>query len=66
MNFGKNISELMKLKKMGQAELAQKVGVVQSAISLWVNNKREPDYKTLFKLCKILDTTPNELLGWED
>lgn len=66
MNFGENISELMKIKKMGQAELAQKVGVVQSAISLWVNNKREPDYKTLFKLCKILDTTPNELLGWED
>ena len=66
MSFGKNIAELMKIKKLGQTELAKKVGVVQSAVSLWINEKREPDYKTLFKLCEILDTTPNELLGWED
>lgn len=66
MSFGKNIAEFMKLKNMGQTELAQRVGVVQSAVSLWINGKREPDYKTLFKLCEILDTTPNEILGWED
>ena len=66
MAFGKNISDLMKLKNMGQTELAKKVGVVQSAVSLWINEKREPDYKTLFMLCKILETTPNEILGWDD
>lgn len=66
MSFGKNIADFMKAKKMGQAELAKQVGVVQSAVSLWINEKREPDYKTLFKLCEILDTTPNEILGWED
>ena len=66
MNLGKNLAELMKIKNIGQVELAKQIGVVQSAISLWINNKREPDYKTLFKLCRILDTTPNEILGWED
>ena len=66
MTLGKNLAELMKFKKIGQVELANQVGVVQSAVSLWINDKREPDYKTLFLLCKILDTTPNELLGWED
>ena len=66
MGFGRNISDLMKLKNMSQTELAKQLGVVQSAVSLWINEKREPDYKTLFKLCKILDTTPNEILGWDD
>ena len=66
MSFGKNLAELMKVKNIGQTELAKKVGVVPSAISLWINNKREPDFETLFLLCKILDSTPNELLGWED
>lgn len=66
MNYGKNLKELMKAKNISQAELGEKMGVDQSTISLWANEKREPDYKTLFKLCRILDTTPNELLGWED
>lgn len=66
MNIGKNIADLMKIKNISQTELAKRIGVVQSAVSLWINNKREPDYKTLLEICKILDTTPNEILGWED
>ena len=56
----------MKDKQMSQAVLAKELNTTQQTVSRWGNGVNEPDYHTLLIICKILDTTPNELLGWED
>ena len=44
------IREARKKKALTMKELAQKVGVVESAISMYETGKREPDYSTLVKI----------------
>ena len=66
MTIGENIREAMKIKNYTQSILAEKIGVKQNTISQWINGVNEPNCETILKLCKILDSTPNELLGWED
>ena len=66
MKIGENIKYAMKAKNLTQTMLADKIGVKQNTISQWINGVNEPNCEMILTLCKILDTTPNELLGWED
>ncbi|MBE7085073.1 MAG: helix-turn-helix transcriptional regulator [Clostridiales bacterium] len=66
MKIGENIKYLMKVKNLTQSALAKEIGVKQNTISQWITGTNEPSCETILKLCKILDSTPNELLGWED
>ena len=43
MNIGINIYTLRKEKKITQAQLAEKLGVSEQAISKWENNQCAPD-----------------------
>ncbi|NEQ98209.1 MAG: helix-turn-helix domain-containing protein [Cyanothece sp. SIO2G6] len=54
--IGKNIEQFRKQANLTQRELAERVGVVETAVSYWENGKRSLDW--LFKarnLCKVLD-----------
>lgn len=44
-------------------ELAEKLGVSQSRVSDYVNNRAEPTLKVARMLCKILAIHPSEILG---
>lgn len=44
-------------------ELGDRVGVTESAISLYELGKRKPDYEMLLKLSEALETDVNHLLG---
>jgi len=66
MDIGKNIYTAIKSKGITQTELAKQLGVKQNTVSQWVNGINEPNCQTIIQLCHILDTTPNELLGWEN
>lgn len=66
MKIGENIKYLMKSKNLTQNALAHMLNVKQNTVSQWVNEINEPNCETILKLCEILDTTPNEILGWED
>lgn len=48
---------------MTMKELGDKVGVTESAISLYELGKRKPDYEMLLKLSEALGTDVNHLLG---
>ena len=50
---------------MTMKELAEKIGVSESAISQYENGKRQPGYDTLIELTKIFDVTADYLLGIE-
>ncbi len=56
------LKELRIKQNLTQAELANKIGVVESAISLYENGKREPDIATLIKLADCLNTSIDTLL----
>ena len=56
------IREARKEKALTMKELAQKVGVVEIAISMYETGKREPDYSTLVKIADVLNVSTDFLL----
>ncbi len=65
MKIGKFIKELRTEKKMTQADLAEKLGVSNRAVSKWENGLNMPDVSLLRPICEIFDITINELLSAE-
>ena len=63
--IGKFIAEQRKLKKLTQADLAEKLNVTDRSVSNWENGKNMPDLSLFKPLCEILDITINELLSGE-
>jgi len=51
---------------MTQEELAEALYVEKSTISYYENDKKEMKASGLAELAKVLQTTPNYLLGYED
>lgn len=45
-----------------QAELARKLGVVPSTVTMWENNMRKPDIIMLKKLASIFNCSADDLL----
>ena len=66
MNFSNELQELMKQCGVTQTALAVQLRTTQATVNRWVKGINQPDFQTLFEICRILDTTPNEILGWED
>lgn len=48
--------------KMSQKEVADKLGVDQSAVSLWETSKTYPRGRTLVKLAELYGCSVNDLL----
>ena len=57
------IREARKAKSLVMKELAQKIGVTESTISMYENGKREPDFETLIRIADALDVSTDYLLG---
>ena len=62
---GMFIGELRREKNWTQAELAEKLGVTDKAVSRWETGKGYPDVTILKKLGEELDVTVSELLSGE-
>ena len=63
--FGKQLKELRTEKGYTQRTLAEKLGISPSAVGMYEQGRREPDNEMLSKLCYILETTTDNLLGSE-
>lgn len=61
--FTKRLKQARKLKSMTQIELAEAVGVSQSAPSQWERGVKEPTLSNLYVIAKVLDCSPGWLLG---
>ena len=61
--FSERISELMKVSRLNQKELAAKAGVTESAMSYYVKGERTPRSDVLTRIAKALGTTTDYLLG---
>lgn len=56
------IKEYREKKGWTQEQLADKIGVVKSAVSMWETGDRKPDICTLKKLAELLECTADDLL----
>ena len=63
--IGRFICELRKEKGLTQAQLAEKFGISNRAVSKWENGKSLPDASIMINLCNFLGITVNELLTGE-
>jgi len=60
--FNDRIVELLRKKNMTQRDLAQKVGVTDSAMSHYVKGDRIPRAAVILKISDVLETNPDYLM----
>ena len=65
IKIGKFIASCRKEEGMTQAELAEKLGISDRAVSKWENGKSMPDSGIMLELCGFLKINVNELLSGE-
>lgn len=63
IQIGKFIAACRKEKGMTQAQLAEKMGVSDRAVSKWETGKNMPDSSIMLELCSELGITVNDLLN---
>ncbi|MBQ9104096.1 MAG: helix-turn-helix transcriptional regulator [Clostridia bacterium] len=64
-NFKDNLKSLRQEMKIGQVELANKIGVSKGIISLWENGLREPNMSSLILLAQFFKVSIDYLVGLE-
>lgn len=63
--IGGKIADLRKELELSQEEMAKKIGVSRSALSLYEIDRREPDLETVKKIASLFGVTTDYLLGAE-
>lgn len=64
--FSERLKDCRKRCGFTQRELANKLGVASSAVGMYEQGRREPDSTMLLKICAVLNTTTDYLLGLDD
>lgn len=64
LTFGERLQVIRRRKKMLQSDLARKTGLNQYCISNYEKDKHLPSYTAIMWLCKALNVTASELLGF--
>ena len=64
--FGKRLTEELKYCKINQKTIARMLNISESNISNWKKGINLPSVEMLYKLCMIIDTSADYLLGLED
>lgn len=62
-NLKKNIGYYLELNKISQKELAERLGVSQSAVTNWIKGKNSPDIELVAEMCRIFDISIMEMMG---
>ena len=65
IKIGRFIAECRKNAKLTQAQLAEKLGITDKAVSKWERGVAMPDTSIMLELCDILGISVNELLSGE-
>lgn len=63
MDFAKRLTLLREQKGLTQDEMAKKLNISRSALSLWEIGKREPNFETLKLLADFFGVSVDYLLG---
>jgi repressor LexA len=63
--FQLKLKELRKNMGLSQSALAKKLGVSQSTVCMWENDKNKPEYNTLIKIASFFDVNVGYLVDDE-
>lgn len=66
MKFNEKLKELRIEKKLTQKQTAQLLNISTTCYSGYEQGYREPDFKTLIKICKLFEVSADYLLGLAD
>ena len=62
--FGNALRERARILGLSLSEVARRAGLSERRFVNYVTGDREPDLATLVRICRVLGTTPNDLLGF--
>lgn len=66
MKFSERLKELRLESGLTQNEIAKSLNISKSCYAGYEQGYREPDFKTLIKICKFFNVSSDYLLGLED
>jgi len=66
VSLGIKIKQARVGKGLNQADLADKIGISQAAISMFEKDQRQPTPKMLDHICEILEIEKKELVGEDE
>lgn len=64
--FATRLAQLRQEKKMSQQELAEKLGISRSAVGMYEQGRRGPDFEILDNVAELFDVDFNYMLGKTD
>lgn len=64
ITFGQRLRRIRKEQELTQVELAKKTGLLQNQIGRYERDANEPTVSRIEWLCKALNVTASELLGF--
>ena len=64
--IGTRLKQKIAEMRLTQQKAADKLGISQSRLNQYLNEKREPDNRMLSHICRTLAVTPNFLFGFDD
>ena len=65
MKFGDRLKVLIEEREITQKELAAQMNIAPSTVSSYVQNTREPDFKTLIEIARYFGVSRDYLLGYK-
>lgn len=60
---GRRLRVRSRVLGLSDAEVARRLGLGATRYANYVNGTREPNFTTFLRICQVLETTPNDLLG---
>lgn len=65
-NVKQNLGYYLSLRGISQKELAEKLGVSQSAVTNWIKGKNSPDIEVVAEICDVLEISVSDLFGKDE
>jgi len=64
--LGERLRKRAKELDLTGAEVARRAGLSPRRYGNYVTGDREPDLQTLVRICRVLTTTPDQVLGFDE
>lgn len=65
MDYIERLKLARKRKKLTQAAMSELLGFSHATYGMYETRKNKMDVETFGKICRLLDVTPNQMLGFE-
>lgn len=63
--FGQRLKAARQAVKLKQLDVARRLHIPPSTFASYEQGRNDPSLPKLMQLCKVLNVSPNELLGWK-